>query len=65
MMVGAKCAPHYRRIVYEHDSSSPLSGRMRAAALPALTIAGLHRKAISLPVLICPMCLVMYEKRVL
>lgn len=24
MMVGAKCAPHYRRIAYEHDPSSPL-----------------------------------------
>ncbi|MDR4508088.1 MAG: radical SAM protein [Candidatus Brocadiaceae bacterium] len=24
MMVGAKCAPHYRRIVYERDPSSPL-----------------------------------------
>ena len=24
MLVGAKCAPHYRRIVYEHDNTSPL-----------------------------------------
>ena len=24
MLVGAKCAPHYRRIVYEHDTASPL-----------------------------------------
>ncbi len=36
MMVGAKCAPHYRRIVYEHDSSSPLI-RTYAGGCPAGT----------------------------
>ena len=36
MMVGAKCAPHYRRIVYEHDSSSPLI-RAYAGGCPAGT----------------------------
>ncbi len=36
MMVGAKCAPHYRRIVYEHDSSSPLI-RAYAGGCPAAT----------------------------
>ena len=34
MMVGAKCAPHYRRIVYEHDTSSPLI-RTYAGGCPA------------------------------
>ena len=36
MMVGAKCAPHYRRIVYEHDTSSPLI-RAYAGGCPAGT----------------------------
>lgn len=36
MMVGAKCAPHYRRIVYEHDSASPLV-RAYAGGCPAGT----------------------------
>ncbi|MDO8142615.1 MAG: radical SAM protein [Candidatus Brocadiales bacterium] len=36
MMVGAKCAPHYRRIVYEHDSASPLI-RAYAGGCPAGT----------------------------
>lgn len=36
MMVGAKCAPHYRRIVYEHDPSSPLV-RAYAGGCPAAT----------------------------
>ncbi len=36
MMVGAKCAPHYRRIVYEHDASSPLI-RTYAGGCPAGT----------------------------
>ncbi|MGQ3683528.1 MAG: radical SAM protein [Candidatus Loosdrechtia sp.] len=36
MMVGAKCAPHYRRIVYEHDPSSPLI-RAYAGGCPAAT----------------------------
>ncbi|MDQ1271963.1 MAG: AdoMet-dependent heme synthase, partial [Planctomycetota bacterium] len=36
MMVGAKCAPHYRRIVYEHDTSSPLI-RTYAGGCPAGT----------------------------
>ena len=36
MMVGAKCAPHYRRIVYEHDTSSPLV-RTYAGGCPAGT----------------------------
>ncbi len=36
MMVGAKCAPHYRRIVYEHDTSSPLI-RSYAGGCPAGT----------------------------
>jgi len=36
MMVGAKCAPHYRRIVYEHDPSSPLV-RTYAGGCPAGT----------------------------
>ena len=36
MMVGAKCAPHYRRIVYEQDSSSPLI-RAYSGGCPAAT----------------------------
>ncbi len=36
MMVGAKCAPHYRRIVYEHDAASPLV-RAYAGGCPAAT----------------------------
>lgn len=36
MMVGAKCAPHYRRIVYEHDITSPLI-RTYAGGCPAAT----------------------------
>lgn len=36
MMVGAKCAPHYRRIAYEHDTSSPLI-RTYAGGCPAGT----------------------------
>lgn len=36
MMVGAKCAPHYRRIVYEHDTTSPLI-RTYAGGCPAAT----------------------------
>ncbi|MFN3532356.1 MAG: SPASM domain-containing protein, partial [Candidatus Brocadia sp.] len=36
MLVGAKCAPHYRRIVYEHDASSPLI-RTYAGGCPAGT----------------------------
>jgi len=36
MMVGAKCAPHYRRIVYEHDNNSPLI-RTYAGGCPAGT----------------------------
>lgn len=36
MMVGAKCAPHYRRIVYEHDTTSPLI-RTYAGGCPAGT----------------------------
>ncbi|MCF6157477.1 MAG: radical SAM protein [wastewater metagenome] len=36
MMVGAKCAPHYRRIVYEHDTTSPLV-RAYAGGCPAAT----------------------------
>lgn len=36
MMVGAKCAPHYRRIVYEHDTTSPLT-RAYAGGCPAAT----------------------------
>ncbi|MDN3513079.1 MAG: radical SAM protein [Candidatus Brocadia sp.] len=36
MMVGAKCAPHYRRIVYEHDTASPLI-RAYAGGCPAGT----------------------------
>lgn len=36
MMVGAKCAPHYRRIVYEQDTSSPLI-RAYAGGCPAGT----------------------------
>lgn len=36
MMVGAKCAPHYRRIVYEHDASSPLV-RAYTGGCPAAT----------------------------
>lgn len=36
MMVGAKCAPHYRRIVYEHDTTSPLI-RAYAGGCPAGT----------------------------
>lgn len=36
MMVGAKCAPHYRRIVYEYDSTSPLI-RTYAGGCPAAT----------------------------
>ncbi|MDE1889398.1 MAG: radical SAM protein [Planctomycetota bacterium] len=36
MMVGAKCAPHYRRIVYEHDAASPLV-RAYAGGCPAGT----------------------------
>jgi AdoMet-dependent heme synthase len=36
MMVGAKCAPHYRRIVYEHDTTSPLI-RAYAGGCPAAT----------------------------
>ncbi len=36
MLVGAKCAPHYRRIVYEHDAASPLI-RAYAGGCPAAT----------------------------
>ncbi len=34
MMIGAKCAPHYRRIVYEHDQTSPYI-RTYAGGCPA------------------------------
>ncbi len=36
MMVGSKCAPHYRRIVYEQDTESPLI-RAYAGGCPAAT----------------------------
>ena len=36
MMIGAKCAPHYRRIAYEHDSTSPFI-RYYAGGCPAAT----------------------------
>lgn len=36
MMVGVKCAPHYRRIVYEQDTTSPLI-RAYAGGCPAAT----------------------------
>ena len=64
MMVGASKAPHYRRIVYMNTTALlRLSGLMRVAAPPALTIAGsLGGKRFTVPM---PSTSEMYEKGVL